>query len=294
MQTASENRSFGAQGMAGRLRRVLVNRPGPKFGAGFETAGAFYEQPIDLPLAQIQHDGLVALLRDSGVVVEHVGEEAGVDSIYTYDPAIVTDGGAILLRSSKVVRQKEPAAHGRSFERLGIPIIHTLNGDAYGDGGDLLWLDSQTLVIGRTFRTNAEGARQIAEAARPFVRDIHIVDLPVNTGRDECLHTLSLISMIDRDLAVVSTTLMPVYLHELLGERGVQLVEIDPGEWDSLAPNVLAVGPRDAIMLEGNPKTASALRAAGSAVREFSGSDVAVKGSGGPTCLTLPLLRDPI
>ena len=287
-------RSFGAQGMAGRLRRVLVNRPGPRFGAGHETEGAFYPEPIDLPLAQRQHDGLVALLEAAGATVECLDHEAGADSIYTYDPAVVTDGGAIVLRSSKLIRQPEADSHAGWFARNGIPVLHRLQGSATADGGDLLWLDSRTLVIGRTFRTNDEGARQIAEAMRPYVDAVHVVDLPVSNGVEECLHTLSLISMLDRDLAVVSRRLMPVHLWSLLAERGVECVEIEPSEWGSLAPNVLALAPRECVILEGNPVTAGRLRAAGCTVHEFTGSDVAVKGAGGPTCLTLPLLRDPI
>ena len=287
-------RSYGAQGMAGRLRRVLVNRPGPRFGAGHETAGAFYPEPIDLPLAQRQHDGLVALLEGAGAIVERLDHEAGADSIYTYDPAVVTDGGAIVLRSSKLIRQPEAEAHAEWLERNGIPVLHRLTGAATADGGDLLWLDSRTLVIGRTFRTNDEGARQIATAVRPYVDAVHVVDLPVSNGADECLHTLSLISMVDRDLAVVSTHLMPVHLWSLLAARGIHCIEIEPSEWDSLAPNVLALAPRECVMLEGNPITAGRLREAGCTVHEFAGSDVAVKGAGGPTCLTLPLLRDAI
>lgn len=286
-------RSFGAQGMAGRLRRVLVNRPGPRFGAGHETEGAFYPEPIDLPLAQRQHDGLVALLEGAGATVERLDHEAGADSIYTYDPAVVTDGGAIVLRSSKLIRQPEADAHADWFTRNGIPILHRLTGGATADGGDLLWLDSRTLVIGRTFRTNDEGARQIEAAVRPHVDAVHVIDLPINNGAEECLHTLSLISLLDRDLAVVSTRLMPVHLRSLLAERGVECVEIEASEWDSLAPNVLALAPRECVMLEGNPVTAGRLRASGCTVHEFAGSDVAVKGAGGPTCLTLPLLRDP-
>ena len=287
-------KSFGAQGMAGRLRRVLVNRPGPRFGAAHETEGAFYPEPIDLPLAQRQHDGLVAVLEQAGATVERLGHEAGADSIYTYDPAVVTDGGAIVLRSSKLIRQPEADAHTAWFERNGIPVLHRLTGSATADGGDLLWLDARTLVIGRTFRTNAEGAHQIEAAAAPYVDQIHVVDLPVSNGVEECLHTLSLISLLDRDLAVVSTRLMPVHLWSLLAERGIEQIEIEPSEWASLAPNVLALAPRECVMLEGNPVTSSRLRAAGCTVHEIAGSDVAVKGSGGPTCLTLPLLRDAI
>jgi N-dimethylarginine dimethylaminohydrolase len=280
--------------MAGRLLRVLVNRPGERYGAAHETEGAFYADPIDLPRAQAQHDALVTLLEDSGAQVERLDHEAGPDSIYTYDPALVCDGGAILLRSGKAIRQPEAPAMGEWFEANGIPVLARLEHPATADGGDLLWLDSRTIVIGRGFRTNDAGARAIRRALEPYVDEVHVVDLPIDRGAAYCLHTLSLISMLDRDLAVVSLPLMPVHLHALLRARGVQLVEIDAGEWDSLAPNVLALGPRDVVMLAGNPRTAEKLRAAGCRVQEIEGSDVALKGSGGPTCLTLPLQRNAI
>jgi N-dimethylarginine dimethylaminohydrolase len=286
--------SYGAQGMAGQLRRVLVNRPGERFGAAHETEGAFYAEPIDLALAQAQHDGLVAVLEASGAVVERLGEEAGPDSVYTYDPALVVAGGAVLLRSGKPIRQPEAPVVGAWLERNGIPVLARLEAPALADGGDLLWLDSRTLVIGRGFRTNDAGACAIKQAVNPYVDAVHVVDLPFDQGSDYCLHTLSVISMLDRDLAVVSLPLMPVHLYQLLREREVELVEIDAGEWDSLAPNVLALGPRDVVMLAGNPRTARKLRAAGCRVQEIEGSDVAIKGSGGPTCLTLPLQRNPI
>ena len=238
--------------MTGRLRRVLVNRPGERFGAAHETEGAFYAEAVDLPLAQAQHDALVAVLEQSGAVVERLGAEAGPDSIYTYDPALVCDGGAILLRSGKPIRRPEAPAMGEWFERNGIPVLARLEAPALADGGDLLWLDSRTLVIGRGFRTNDAGARAITSAVEPYVDSVHVVDLPIDRGADFCLHTLSLISMLDRDLAVVSLPLMPVHLYELLRERGVELIEIAEEEWDSLAPNVLALAPRDVVMLAGN------------------------------------------
>ena len=285
------NPGYGAQGMTGRLRRVLVNRPGERFGAAHETEGAFYEEPIDLGLAQSQHDALVAVIEESGAVVERLGREAGPDSIYTYDPALVCDGGAILLRSGKAIRQPEAPAVGEWFEQNGIPVLARLEAPALADGGDLLWLDSRTLVVGRGFRTNDAGACAIKSALEPYVDAVHVVDLPIDRGADYCLHTLSLISMLDRDLAVVSLPLMPVHLYELLRERGVELIEIDEGEWDTLAPNVLALGPRDVVMLSGNPSTSKRLCSAGCRVTQIEGSDVAIKGSGGPTCLTLPLQR---
>src|SRR6476646_11834875 len=241
--------TYGAQGMAGRLLRVLVNRPGERFGAAHETEGAFYAEPIDLGVAQAQHDALVTVLEDSGAQVEQLAHEAGPDSIYTYDPALVCDGGAILLRSGTNIGQPEAPAVGEWFEQNGIPVLARLEAPALADGGDLLWLDSRTLVVGRGFRTNDAGACAIKSALEPYVDAVHVVDLPIDRGADYCLHTLSLISMLDRDLAVVSLPLMPVHLYQLLRARGVELIEVDRGAWESLAPTVLALGRRDLVML---------------------------------------------
>ena len=127
---------------------------------------------------------------------------------------------------------------------------------------------------------------------RPFVDDVSTVDLPYFRGPTFCLHLLSSISMLDRDLAVVNSPLMAVSLRRLLEERGVELVESPDEEFDTLGPNVLALAPREGIALDANPVTIERLRAAGVKVHELAGSDVAVKGGGGPTCLTQPLLRD--
>ncbi len=241
--------------MTGRLRRVLVNRPGERFGAAHETEGAFYEEPIDLGLAQAQHDALVAVLEGSGAVVERLGQRGGARlDLYLRPRARVRR-----RRDALALGQGHPAARGAGGGRMvranGIPVLARLEAPALADGGDLLWLDSRTLVVGRGFRTNEAGACAIKSALEPYVDAVHVVDLPIDRGADYCLHTLSLISMLDRDLAVVSLPLMPVHLYGLLRERGVELIEIDEEEWDSLAPNVLALGPRDVVMLSGNPST---------------------------------------
>jgi len=202
-------------------------------------------------------------------------------------PSVTIGGGVVVDAHPRFAYRRHAGVADES-------VLARLEAPALADGGDLLWIDSRTLVVGRGFRTNEAGASAIRKAVEPYVEEVHVVDLPIDRGADYCLHTLSLISMLDRDLAVVSLPLMPVHLHALLRERGVELIEIDEGEWDSLAPNVLALGPRDVVMLAGNPRTAAKLRAAGCRVQEIEGSDVAIKGSGGPTCLTLPLQRNAI
>jgi N-dimethylarginine dimethylaminohydrolase len=292
MQTST--RRFGAQSMTGRLRRVLVNRPGPAYGGGYEVPGAGYASPVDLPRAQAEHDGLVAILRAAGAEVEDLGRESGPDSIYTFDPVLVTDRGAILLRIGKDVRRDEAAVMGTWLQEDDIPVLAELEAPATADGGDILWLDDRTLVIGRTLRTNRAGTGQVAEAVAGLGVDVHIVDMPWWTGPDHCLHLLSVISPADHDLAVIYRPLLPAGLWELLQERGIATVDVPEEEWPTLGPNVLALGPREVVILSGNDRTAAALEAAGCLVHVFDGAEVAVKGSGGPTCLTRPLLRDPV
>jgi N-dimethylarginine dimethylaminohydrolase len=292
MQTST--RRFGAQSMTGRLRRVLVNRPGAAYGGAYDVPGAGYASPVDLPRAQAEHDSLVAILRASGAEVEDMGRESGPDSIYTFDPVLVTDRGAILLRIGKDVRREEAGVMATWLREEDIPVLAEVEAPGTADGGDILWLDDRTLVIGRTLRTNRSGAAQVADAVAGSGIDVHVVDMPWWTGPDHCLHLLSVISPVDADLAVIYRPLLPAGLWELLRDRGIEAVDVPEEEWPTLGPNVLALGPREAVILAGNERTAGGLEAAGCTVHRFDGAEVAVKGSGGPTCLTRPLLRDPV
>ena len=153
----------------------------------------------------------------------------------------------------------------------------------------MLWLDEQTLVVGRGYRTNDAGVDAL-RASLPDV-EVYAVDLPHYHGRDEVMHLLSLISPLADDLALVYLPLMPVRLVELLEQRGVGFVEVPDDEFESMACNVLALAPRVALTLDGNPETRTRLEAAGVDVRVYSGEELSRKGDGGPTCLTRPLVR---
>jgi len=102
---------------------------------------------------------------------------------------------------------------------------------------------------------------------------------------------MSLVSPVDRDLAVVYSPLMPVPFRELLLNRGISLVEVPDEEFASMGANVLAIGPRRVVMLKGNPITRGRLEAARVEVIEYEGEHISIKGGGGPTCLTRPLRR---
>ena len=276
--------------MAGTLRRVLVKRPDEAFG-GADPERWHYTSRPDLEEARREHDTLVAILEEAGAeVIDHPEPQPDrADSIFVFDPALVTDRGAVILRMGKELRRGEEAAMARRFREIGVPILAELDGEAIAEGGDLLWVDPQTLAVGQGFRTNAEGLRQLREILTSV--EVLPVDLPYFTGPEACLHLLSLISIVDRDLAVVYPPLMPVTFWHTLQDRGFRLVEVPEEEFATMGPNVLALAPRKCLMVEGNPVTRRRLEEAGCEVLTYRGREISLKAEGGPTCLTRPIWR---
>jgi N-dimethylarginine dimethylaminohydrolase len=274
--------------MTAPLRRVFVRRPVADVSRWLEFG--WRAEPDAAGLAA-EHEAFCAALEEAGaeVVVGEPSPSGNVDAVYVFDPAITSDAGAILLRPGKESRRDEVAALGADFEANGISISAELTAPALAEGGDTLWLDEKTLVVGLGYRTNATGAAQIA-VALPAV-DVITVDLPHHHGRGEVLHLLSLISPVDDDLALVYPPLMPVRLVQLLEERGVRMIQVPETEFESMGCNVLALGPRVVLALDGNPETRRRLEAAGVHVRVYAGEELSRKGDGGPTCLTRPLAR---
>jgi N-dimethylarginine dimethylaminohydrolase len=238
-----------------------------------------------------EHEAFRALLADAGaeVVVAATPHSLDPDAIYVYDPALVTDDGAVMLRPGKEGRRGEVEVMVADFVEAGLPIAGRLDAPAMAEGGDTLWLDERTLLAGRGYRTNNEGIRQLGEVL-PGV-DVVAFDLPHLRGAGEVLHLMSLLSPLDGDLAVAYPPLMPVRLMELLAERGIELVDVPDDEFETMGPNVLALGPRVALALEGNDETRRRMEKAGVDVRVYRGDEISRKGDGGPTCLTRPLLR---
>jgi N-dimethylarginine dimethylaminohydrolase len=287
----------GSQSLVAPLRRVIVKRP----EEAFRSPGKIDEEwrrlgftgPPDLDRAVAEHRRLVALLQEAGAEVLYLplSEGTTLDSLYAHDPALVSSAGVVVFNMGKPERRGEGEALRRALTEWGVPILGTLEGDATAEGGDMLWLDERTLVAGRGFRTNGPGIARIRALLAPLGIETIEVHLPAWDGRDGLLHLLSVISPLAEDLAVVYRRLLPVPLVELLEARGVTLVGVPDEEFAGMACNVLALAPRRVVMLEGLPVTRGRLEAAGCAVAEYSGREISLKGNGGPTCLTRPLLR---
>ena len=285
-------RHYGSQDMLSPLRTVLVKRPDSAFAVDDPAAWHYIGKP-DLAAAQREHDGLTALLREAGAEVIYHDEPlpGHADAIYAFDPALVTDEGAIMLSMGKQKRRGEEEAMARCFERMGVPILYSLHGDARAEGGDLLWLDHDTLAVGLGFRTNAEGLRQLREVLSDIGVNVIPVELPYYTGPEACLHLLSLISIVDYNTAVVYPPLMSVPFWQELQRRDFELIVIPDGEFPTMGTNVLALAPRKCLALEGNPVTKRLLEKAGCEVATYRGNEISLKAEGGPTCLTRPVWR---
>jgi dimethylargininase len=276
--------------MTAPLRDVLVKRPGPAFGAAFDDPAHGFRHAVDLDLARREHDSFVEILASLGPRVHILETElASPDLVYTFDPLLVTDGGAILLRPGKPNRAPEPAAIEAWTTAFWIPTIGRIDAPGTIEGGDTFWLRPDLLCIGRTLRTNADGARQLATIVGG---DVRIFDVPYWHGSAELIHLLSVISPVADDLAVVYLPLLPVGLWQLLRELDIRLIEVPDEEFATLGCNVLAVRPGVVIVAEGNPRMAAGLAAAGCEIHAYPASEIGINGSGGPTCLTRPILRD--
>ena len=285
--------------MVAPLRRVIVKRPEEAFRSREhiekEWKSLAYTRPPDLARASQDHERFASLMAQAGAEVLYLPADhrTGLDSLYTHDPVLITDRGAVIFQTGKTERRGEGPAFADAFRSWGVSILGFIDGAATAEAGDMVWLDHDTLLVGRGFRTNAAGIERLSNLLFPLGVTVIPVELPYWNGPLDVLHLMSFISLLDTDLAVVYRRILPVPLFELLTSRGIELVDVPEQEYDTLGCNVLAVSPRNIIMVSGNPITRSRLESAGCKVSEFDGSEICVPGAGGPTCLTRPLLRCP-
>jgi len=279
------------QDQTSQLRRVLVRPPVAEDLGAWARYG--WRARPDPARAADEHAAFRDLLSAAGaeVVVGAAPVPGDPDAIYAYDPTLLTDRGAILLRPGKPGRRDEPVAFAKDLAVAGIAVLGEVTEPAVAEGGDFFWLDETTLLAGRGYRTNDTGIGRLRDLLTPAGVEVIAFDLPHQRGPAECVHLMSFISPLDRDLVVAYAPLMPVRLYELLNDRGIELVEVPDEEFGSMGPNVLALAPRVALALAGNPQTHRLMEAAGVDVRAYTGEEISRKGDGGPTCLTRPLER---
>jgi N-dimethylarginine dimethylaminohydrolase len=280
----------------GPLRRVALRRPAEAFVDQPAIDGQWqalnYTARPDLARAAAEHDRFAAILKESGAAIDFLPADPalGLDSIYVRDAAIVVPNGLILCNMGKPARTAEPEVNGQALARAGVPVVGAIAGNGRIEGGDLVWLDDRTLAVGRTYRTNDDGIRQLKALVGSRV-EVIVAAMPHYRGPGDVFHLMSVLSPLDKDLALVYSPLMPIPFRERLIGRGIRLVEVPDAEFDSMGCNVLALAPRRCLMVSGNPLTRAALEQAGVTVIEYDGMEISAKGQGGPTCLTRPLLR---
>jgi N-dimethylarginine dimethylaminohydrolase len=287
-----------AQSETGALRRVLIKHARDAF-VSQETIDAEWRDlgftsPPDFDLTLKEYDGFLDAIGRAGAQVEALPTAAGLtlDSIYVRDASVISDRGAILCRMGKPQRAGEPDALQTFLRTLGIPVLGSIQPPGRLEGGDVVWLGPRTLAAGRGYRSNAEGIRQLRHLLADAVDEVVAVELPHWRGPGDVFHLMSIISPIDRDLAVVYSPLMSISFRERLLEDGMTLIEVPDEEFESMGANVLALGPRRSVMVAGNSRTRARLERAGVEVVEYAGREISLKGGGGPTCLTRPLERD--
>ncbi len=288
--------TLGTMSMVGRLELVAVKAPSAALdhtgGDDWTTLG--WHGPIDPTKAEAHHASLVGILESVGAEVIRLDADArtGLDSLYAHDSTLVTPTGVVPLVSGKPERAYEGAAATSALAKQGVPILQGFEDPgATADGGDFTWLDAQTLVVGHSLRTNRAAIAEVRRILEPQGIEVVSVDLPYWHGPAEVLHLMSFISMLDHDLAVIYPDMVPVRLIEMMQERGIDWVEVPTEEFPSQGCNVLALEPRHVLALAGNPISRERMEAAGVTVETYDGSEISLKGDGGPTCLTRPIRR---
>jgi N-dimethylarginine dimethylaminohydrolase len=283
--------------MSGELLSVMVCPPqnagwNQAQKAGFWQELAYLHRP-NYELAGDQHDQLCQVIADAGASVLCLPPDnsTSLDAVYAHDASFPTDYGVILMNPGKKSRVAEVQIHRNFYIGLGVPIFGSIEAPGTSEAGDFVWLDARTLLIGRGYRTNATGIEQIRALLAPKGIDVLSAPLPYASGPSTCLHLMSLMSMLDEKKILVDLPWLAVETVELLKSRGFRLIEIDYSERESLACNVLSLGKGRLIAIAENAKTNRRLQEAGFQLHTFSGSEICLNGSGGPTCLTRPLLR---
>ena len=287
---------FGCQDMVTQVRRILLKHPKDAFidqsKIDHQSSELNYSTTPDFDIACKDYDNFLNIIKSFEPEIHFLpASDTSLDSIYTHDPCIVTNSGVILCNMGKEQRSNEPDNIETYFQSIDVPILGRIESPGHLEGGDIVWIDEHTVAVGKGYRTNNEGVRQFKDLLGNLVDTVISVELPHWTGPEDCLHLMSNISPIDHNLYLVYSRLLSVSFRKYLLGRQIKLIEVPDEEYDSMGCNVLAMANRKVIMLQGNPITQKKLESEGVEVHTYDGTEISLKGAGGPTCLTRPFLR---
>lgn len=287
--------TYGAEDRTKPLARVLMRAPGPAMATA-QAEQWHYGPGFNPQRAESQHAELARIVAASGAEIHWIpsNDDGMSDAVFVQDPSFVTRAGAVVLNMGKALRRGEPALHVATYEALGVPVIGQLSGDATVESGDCVWIDPDTLAIGRGARSTQAGIDAVAAILAPHGMSVVAYDLPYWTGPEACLHLMSLISPLGPKLALIHAPLLPYALWADLTARGWTLLHAPADEFaasNGLSLNVLMLSPQDVVMVAGFPKTRKLMEDAGCRVQTFEGDALCIACEGGPTCLTRPVLR---
>lgn len=288
---------YGCESMYKTMKTVAIKNPREAFISQKHLSENFkrfnYIKEPDYDLALKEYEEFEKIIKDNceNVLFLPTSDRVGMDSIYTHDSVKITKHGAIYFNTGKVLRQNERFETQKLFESKGIKTLGEIKSPGLMEGGDVVWFDDNRVAIALGYRTNEEGIRQFKEITKDFIDEVIVVQLPHALGEDECLHLMSVISIVDKDLAVVYSKYMPVSFRQYLIKEGFKLVEVTDEEYDNLGSNVLALAPRKCLIMEGNEKIKNDLLKEGCEVLTYPGKNISFYGTGGPTCLTCPVWR---
>ena len=288
---------YGCQSMVNPIRRVLIKHVKEGFKSQSElnqsASKLNYLETPNFSKSISDYDQFVKLLKSFDIEIHYLPNNNNTtpDSIYTHDPCIVSNKGVILCSMGKDDRRSEVPAVESYFKSLDIPILGKIKKPGNLEGGDVVWINERSVAVGEGYRSNSEGIKQLKDLLSDLVDNVISVPLPHWTGPLDCLHLMSLLSPIDKDLFLVYSRLLPVPFLKYLSLLKIKLIHVPDNEYDSMGCNVLAVAPKKVIMLEGNPETKKMLEKNKVEVFCYDGSEISLKGAGGPTCLTRPFLR---
>tara|TARA_X000000950_G_scaffold118751_1_gene148775 strand:- start:801 stop:1685 length:885 start_codon:yes stop_codon:yes gene_type:complete len=288
---------FGGQDMVSPIKKILIKHPQNAYinqsKIETESASLNYLGVPDYEIACSDYNNFLNLISTLDIEVHSlpIYQDTTLDSIYTHDPCVISDKGIILCNMGKKDRVHEPHAVKEYFESINVPILGHIENPGKLEGGDVVWIDTKTLAIGEGYRSNRYGIEQLKTILGDLVEEIITVPLPHWNGKNDCLHLMSNLSPLDHNLFLIYPRLLPVSFVQFLVDRKIELIEVPDSEYNSMGCNVLAVGHRKVIMVDGNPITKNILEKKDLKVFTYNGSEISLKGAGGPTCLTRPFLR---